>query len=214
MYTVKEVPNMKKHGRAPLSRKLYDVAVLVASKKSALWTLITLAFTESFISPIPPDILMLPLMIARKNQTFFIATATAVSAILGGVVAYFIGAALFSTFGSWVIDTYGLTDSFCYVQKEFNKFGFWVLALKGVVPVPFPYKLLAISSGVVEYDFLKFLVASTISRFLKYMIHAVLFYFFQDKVEAILKKSSHIFLLFVLAMAVVGSLLVLILKAC
>lgn len=181
----------KKH---TLTRRVYNKTIQNATKKRALTILAVFSFLESFIFPIPPDLFMYPIMIARRRNYFLIATITTLSSVIGGVIGYFIGDFLFDNIGEYLIKTYHLQSHFEYLKEGFAKFGFWIIVLKGITPIPF--KIITITCGVIHFDFMLFLVGATISRTLRFFIPAVLFYFFEDKAIGIIERHSKWFVIF------------------
>ena len=170
------------------TQKFYKRAIEIAGKKNAIWLLSAFSFCESFIIPIPPDILMIPMMIAKKSKCFFIAFVAMMSSFFGGFVGYVIGKLLFTTVGALLLSIYGSANSFENLKEIFDDYGFWIIVSNGILPLPF--KIVAITAGVVKYSILKFTIASIISRFIRFFIPAVLIYFFKDKAEILFSRHK------------------------
>lgn len=135
-----------------------------------------MAFAESSVFPIPPDILIIPMLVVDPSKAWRVAFYTSLYSVLGGIVGYFLGFFLYDTFGQWLIDAYNYHDSFINIQKGFNQYGFWLIMLKGFTPIPF--KLVTLTSGFVKFDFFQFIMASIVCRSSRYYaLSAILYYF-------------------------------------
>lgn len=156
-------------------RRSYNWMIEWASHPQALWVLVAVAFAESSFFPIPPDPLYIAMILANHEAAMRYAFVCTISSVLGGILGYYIGYALFETAGQWIIQTYGLESAFAKFQTSFDEWGFWIVALKGLTPIP--YKVVTIFSGVAKLDLFTFLVASLIARgFRFYMVAGVLRY--------------------------------------
>lgn len=172
------------------TQKFYKRAIEIAKNKNAIWLLAVFSFCESFIIPIPPDILMIPMMIAKKSKCFFIAFIATMSSFFGGFVGYVIGKLLFTTLGVMLLNIYGSANSLENLKEIFDDYGFWIIVSNGILPLPF--KVVAIAAGVVKYNILKFAIAAIISRFIRFFIPACLIYFFKEKAEILFLKHKKI----------------------
>jgi membrane protein YqaA with SNARE-associated domain len=143
-------------------RRTYDSIMSFASHRHAIWWLNLIAFVESSFFPFPPDPLFMAMILKQRDKAWFIAFQCTVSSVLGGVLGYYIGYGLYETVGLWIIDTYGLEQSFINFQRQFDDWGFLIIALKGLIPIP--YKIVTISSGLAGFDFKTFIIASIIAR--------------------------------------------------
>lgn len=157
-------------------KKTYDRLLAYAEKPNALWMLMAVSFSESSFFPLPPDPLLMAMVIARRDKAWQMAFLCTLSSVIGGILGYYIGYAFYGTLGKWIIDTYGLQESFHSFQKSFDKWGFWIIALKGLTPIP--YKLVTISSGLARFDMTSFILASLIARGFRFIsLTAVLLFF-------------------------------------
>ncbi len=138
----------------------------------AFWYLGGISFTESFISFIPPDPLLGPMIVAEPKRAYGLAAWSTFTSVLGGFIGYAIGFFLFKKFGLPILETYGLTEKMSAFQAMFHKWGFWAILLKAFTPIPF--KLVTITSGVVHFNFWLFAAACTLSRGLRFFLEAVL----------------------------------------
>ena len=156
-------------------RPAYDWTMAQAEKPYALWMLALIAFVESSFFPIPPDILLIPLVIAARDRAFLIAAVCTAASVAGGLAGYAIGALLFDTIGASVLNFYGYLDKFNEFQASYNAWGAWIVFGAGLTP--FPYKVITIASGVSGLDLTVFMVASTLSRGLRFFIIAGLLWY-------------------------------------
>jgi membrane protein YqaA with SNARE-associated domain len=143
-------------------RRLYDYIIALASRPGAMWALAAVAFAESSFFPIPPDAMVIPMALARPDRGWRIATVCTVSSVLGGILGYAIGYFLYETIGRWLIDLYGYQDAFTQFHDSFARWGLWIILIKGLTPIP--YKLVTIASGVAQFDFTVFMLASIVTR--------------------------------------------------
>ena len=156
-------------------RPAYDWTMAQAEKPYALWMLALIAFAESSFFPIPPDILLIPLIIAARDRAFLIAAVCTAASVAGGLAGYAIGALLFDTIGTPVLNFYGYLDKFNEFQASYNAWGAWIVFGAGLTP--FPYKVITIASGVSGLDLTVFMVASTLARGLRFFIIAALLWY-------------------------------------
>ncbi len=167
-------------------RRLYAWVMLQAEHPRAMWILQVITFLESSIFPIPPDPLMIPLMLARRAQAFRIAAICTIVSVIGGFAGYAIGLFLWETVGQWVFNTYNLMDKFDATKAGFDEYGAWIIILKGMTPIP--YKLLTIAAGVFKFDLLVFTIASIISRGMRFFLLAALLYYFGPPIREFIEK--------------------------
>lgn len=180
-------------------RRLYDWVMQQAEHPRAMWMLQVITFLESSLFPIPPDPLMIPLMLARRQHAFRIAAISTVVSVAGGFLGYAIGLFLFETIGKWVFETYHLMDTFNAMKEGFDEWGAWIIIAKGWTPIP--YKLLTISAGILQFDLLSFAIASVISRAMRFFLLATLLYFYGPPIrEFIEKRLEMLTLAFVVAL--------------
>ena len=119
-----------------LLKSLYDWTMRQAASPHALWTLAFISFIESSIFPIPPDILLIPMVIAQPSRAWLIAGVCTVSSVLGGIAGYLIGALLFDGIGAPLLDFYGYLDKFSEFQSLYNEHGAWIVFGAGITPFP------------------------------------------------------------------------------
>lgn len=151
-------------------RGLYDWTISLAQSRHALWALAAVSFIESSVFPIPPDILLIPMILARPDRAFRIALVCTVASVLGGMLGYAIGAWLLEEVGKPVLDFYGKLDKFAELAARFNDYGFWAVLFAGVTP--FPYKVITIFSGATHLNLAIFTVASIVARGARFFLIA------------------------------------------
>jgi membrane protein YqaA with SNARE-associated domain len=157
-------------------RRLYDWTLSLAATPHALWALAVVSFIESSVFPIPPDVLLIPLVIAAPHRAFLIAGVCTVASVLGGAFGYFIGWGLFEQVGRPVLEFYGKDVYFEDFAANYNEWGAWAVLIAGVTP--FPYKVVTILSGATGLNFTVFMVASVIARGFRFFVVAALLWKF------------------------------------
>ncbi len=167
-------------------RALYDWTLSLAQSRHALWALGFVAFIESSVFPIPPDILMIPMIIAAPRRAFLIAAIATVSSVLGGAFGYYIGAVFFDSIGLPVLEFYGKTEHFAGFQARYNDFGAWAVLIAGVTP--FPYKVITILSGATGLSLPVFMLASLVARALRFFLIAALLWKFGAPIRDFIER--------------------------
>ncbi len=167
-------------------RGLYDWTLSLAERRDALWVLAVVSFVESSVFPIPPDVLMIPMILAAPRRAFLIAGVATVSSVLGGVLGYALGAFFFETVGQPVLGFYGYTEKFAEFQTTYNEWGAWAVLIAGITP--FPYKVITILSGATGLDFVVFSVASVVARAARFFLVAALLWKFGPPVRTFIEK--------------------------
>ena len=192
---------MAKGGKIPkadtgMIRALYDWTMGLAQSRYALWALAVVAFVESSVFPIPPDILMIPMIIAAPNRAFLIAGVCLVASVLGGLLGYYIGYGLFETIGQPVLEFYGKDKYFDEFAVRYNEWGAWAVLFAGVTPLP--YKVITILSGATSMNLPVFIIASIVARGLRFFIVAFLLWKFGAPIrDFIERRLGLMFTLFV-----------------
>lgn len=153
-------------------RRSYEWIMGYSTRPNALWVLTAVAFAESSFFPIPPDPLYIAMILGQRKQAWRLAVLCTLSSVIGGLLGYYIGFALYETVGEWIIQTYGMQDSIEKVMEGFRDWGFWIVALKGLTPIPF--KVVTIASGIAKLDMITFITASLIARSFRFFTLAVL----------------------------------------
>ncbi|KPK10772.1 MAG: hypothetical protein AMJ68_08155 [Acidithiobacillales bacterium SG8_45] len=167
--------------------KLYDLALKWAAHRHAPYYLGGLSFAESSFFPIPPDVMLAPMTLARRDRAWFYAGLTTVTSVAGGVLGYIIGAYAFDLVVPVLREMKLWSDSgYLRVQDWFREWGFWAIFIAGFSPVP--YKIFTIASGVLQMTFLPFLLASAIGRGARFFLVAGVLYAGGERMEQMLRK--------------------------
>ena len=186
-------------------KRLYDWTISLAEHPRALWALAVVAFVESSFFPIPPDVIMIPMIIARPNRAFVIAGVALVASVLGGLFGYAIGAFAYDSIGQPILASLGKADAMAAFNQRFNDFGFWAVLTAGVTP--FPYKVITIMSGWTGMPLGTFIATSILARALRFYIVAGLLWGFGEPIrDFIEKRLGLMFTLFIILL--IGGFLV------
>lgn len=186
-------------------RKMYDWMMNMAGHRHAKWILGIVSFTESSFFPLPPDPLYLAMALQRRSETWNLALLCTVTSVIGGYLGYAIGYGFYETAGKYIIDFYGLGE-FEVLKTQFNEYGFWIIALKGLTPIPF--KIVTITSGVTGFDLLTFTAASILARGFRFAYVAALLWFFGPQIKDYIEKNLYIVTMIGLIALVGGFILI------
>ena len=167
-------------------RPLYDWTIRLSDHPRALWALAFVAFIESSVFPIPPDLLMIPMILARPSRAWLIALVAMVASVLGGLLGYAIGAFAFDSIGQPILESLGKGDSMASFNEKFNDVGFWAVLGAGITP--FPYKVITIASGVVGLALPTFIIASVLARGLRFFVEAALLWKFGPPIRDFIER--------------------------
>src|SRR5262249_15579142 len=159
-----------------MMRRLYDWTMRVAAHPRAPYILFGVAFVESSIFPIPPDVMLVPMILAKRGNAWRYATLCLVGSVLGGIAGYAIGFFLFAYLGEPILAFYGLSSKYEQARILIADWGAWILIAKGWTP--FPYKVLTIAAGVFKMPLVPFIFASIIARAMRFYLVAALLYWF------------------------------------
>jgi membrane protein YqaA with SNARE-associated domain len=155
-------------------KTLYDRIIVLSESPRAGWALGAVSFAEASFFPIPPDIMLVPMVVARRDQAWnYAAIATAFS-VLGGLFGYAIGAFLYDTLGQWLIHFYGGGKAMGEFHEMFARYGHWIILIKGLTPIP--YKIVTIAAGVAHYPLPWFIILSLITRAGRFFLVAGILY--------------------------------------
>lgn len=183
-------------------RRTYDWCIAAADKPYALWILGAVAFAESSFFPVPPDVMLLPMSLARPRRAWLFATLCTVASVAGGVLGYAIGALLYDSLGQWLIQLYGLGDKVEAFRASYAQWGAWIIIGKGLTPIP--YKLVTITSGFAGYDLWLFILCSIIARGGRFFIVAVLLNRYGDVIRHEIEKRLGLWVAIGAAVIVLG----------
>jgi membrane protein YqaA with SNARE-associated domain len=143
-------------------RALYDWTLRLAGHRHAMRWMAIISFCESSFFPIPPDVMVVPMVLARRDQAYLIATICTISSVLGGILGYAIGMFLYDSVGQWLIRIYGMGEGIEAFRETYRDWGAWIILIKGLTPIPF--KLVTIASGIAAFSFPVFVAAAVATR--------------------------------------------------
>lgn len=187
-------------------RRLYDrVIALAGSRRAGLW-LALISFAESSCFPIPPDALLVPMVLARPDRAWRLAFVCTTASVAGGALGYLIGYALFDVAAQPILRAYHYEAAFAAFQAKFAQWGLWIILIKGLTPIP--YKIVAIASGAAQFNFLVFMLASIATRGARFFIVAALLHRYGEPVRDFIERRLTL-VTSAAAAAVVGGFLVL-----
>jgi membrane protein YqaA with SNARE-associated domain len=167
--------------------RLYDLALKWAAHRHAPYYLGGLSFAESSFFPIPPDVMLAPMTLAKRERAWFYAGLTTLTSVFGGVVGYLIGVYAFDVVVPILKEMKLWSDSgYLRVQEWFHEWGFWAIFIAGFSPIP--YKVFTIASGVIQMTFLPFMIASAIGRGARFFLVAGVLYAGGEKMERLLRQ--------------------------
>ena len=187
-------------------RRLYDWCVAAAGKPHAAWTLGAVSFAESSFFPVPPDIMLIPMALARPDRAYFFAAICTVTSVVGGLLGYFIGAELYATVGQWLIGLYGYGDKMEAFRQAYDQYGAWIILLKGLTPIP--YKIVTITSGFAGFNLGLFVVLSIVTRGMRFFVVAFLLHRYGDRARGIIEERLTLWATLALVLLIVGFIVV------
>ncbi len=167
-------------------RRLYEFGFRAAARPSAVWWLALVSFLESSVLPLPPDVLLVPMMLARPRRAVWLALVCTAASVAGGWLGYAIGWFLFEQVGAQILALYHYEAQFAAFQDTFQRWGVWIILLKGVTPIP--YKLVTIAAGVAKLDLVRFTLASIVARGGRFVIMGLLTRRYGAPIQAIIDR--------------------------
>ena len=171
-------------------KNTYNYVLDLSETKYAFVALFLVSFLGSIFFPFPTEIIMIPMILARPKKAFGITTFALVSSVIGGLAGYYVGAVLFDTVGVRIIEFFHYSDMFEHFKSLYIKWGYWIVFAGGLTP--FPYKLICIASGVVGMNIPVFVIASAVSRALRYYFIAFLLNRYGEKARKFIEKNLEI----------------------
>jgi len=187
-------------------RSLYDWTMRLSGHRHALWALAALTFAESSFFPIPPDVMLIPMVLAARDRAWRIALVCTVASVVGGYAGYAIGFFLFEQIGRPILGFYGYLGQFTEFSQWYHKWGAWIVAGAGFTP--FPYKVITIASGVAGLDLTTFGIASLLSRGARFFLVAALLWHFGPPIRAFVENNLAMLATVFFALLLGGFLLV------
>jgi membrane protein YqaA with SNARE-associated domain len=183
-----------------LVKATYDYMLNLASRRNAMYFLFAVAFIESSFFPIPPDVMLIPMVLAAPAKAWRIAGIATIASVLGGAFGYAIGVFFFDLIARPILTFYGYMHQFDVFKDYYHEWGAWIVFGAGITP--FPYKVITIASGVVHLDFAVFMLASVVARGMRFYLVAWLLKKYgepmKDYIEKNLGMLSVLFLLLLL----------------
>ena len=164
---------------------LYDRVLGWSRHPHAERYLAGLSFAESSFFPIPPDVMLAPMCLAERSKAWRFAAVTTVTSVLGGILGYFIGVALFEAIEPW-LSTSGYWDAYLKSRDWFDTYGVWAIFVAGFSPIP--YKIFTIAAGVAALNLPGFIIASAVGRGARFFLVAGLIWAGGDKLESTLRR--------------------------
>ena len=185
----------------PMLRRLYDWTLSLSARPSAPYALAAVSFAESSFFPVPPDVMLVPMILARPDRAWFYATVCTAASVVGGILGYLIGYLLYDSLGAWLFQIYGLTEGADAFRHSYAEYGHWIILLKGLTPIP--YKLVTITSGFAGYNLAWFVMLSVLTRGARFFIVALLMSSFGPAIKPVIERHFNV-VAFVSVAAIVG----------
>ncbi|MDJ0932618.1 YqaA family protein [Breoghania sp.] len=183
-------------------RHLYDWTMSLATGPRASMALGAVSFAESSIFPIPPDLLLIPMVLARRARAWALAFLCTVASVIGGLAGYAIGALLFAQIAEPILSFYGYLNAFQVFQVKYNAWSAWAVLIAGVTP--FPFKVITIASGATRLDLVVFIIASIAARGVRFFAVAGLLYLFGPPIRTFIEKRLGLVFTVFVVMLVAG----------
>ncbi|MBT3516538.1 MAG: DedA family protein [Nitrospina sp.] len=185
-----------------LIRKLYDWVLQWASTPYALPVLFIVSFVESSFFPIPPDILLIAMVVAAPAGWFRFALVCSIGSVLGGVFGYLIGYQFMEIIGNRIVEFYHFQEKWDKIGLLYDKYNAWAVAAAGFSPLP--YKVFTLAAGAFEINFLTFVLASAVSRAARFFLVAALIYKFGPPFKILIEKYFNTFTIIFMILLVLG----------
>jgi membrane protein YqaA with SNARE-associated domain len=171
-------------------RRMYEWTLNLAGHRHAVWALGGVSFAESSFFPIPPDVLLVPMVLANRERAYALAAWCTLTSVVGGVLGYAIGLFLYDSVGLWIMSLYGHVDAIDAFRQAYNEWGAAIILLKGLTPIP--YKIVTIASGFAGYDFFLFILLSAITRGARFFIVATLLVRYGEPIQTFIERRLEV----------------------
>jgi membrane protein YqaA with SNARE-associated domain len=188
--------------RAIMLKRIYDWCIDAAHKPYALWIMGAVAFAESSFFPVPPDVMLIPMSLARPQRAWLYAAVCTVASVVGGILGYAIGALLYDSLGHWLINFYGLAGKVEGFREAYAHWGALIIIGKGLTPIP--YKLVTIASGFAGYNIWLFVLCSIVARGLRFFIAALLLNRYGEWIRVRIERHLALWVVLGIAVLVLG----------
>ena len=170
-----------------MMHKIYNSIINLSGNKNALFWLFVISFAESSFFPIPPDIMLIPMILATPKQAWKIAGVCTVASVIGAYLGYIIGFYFFQLIAEPLLNFYGYLEKFNKFKQLYTEYGAWIVFGAGITP--FPYKIITIASGVVHLNLVVFTLASVVARGLRFFVIAWLLKAYGEKMRLFIEKN-------------------------
>jgi membrane protein YqaA with SNARE-associated domain len=187
-------------------KRTYDRLIALAASSAAPWWLALISFAEASFFPIPPDVMLIPMALARPRSAWRFATICTIASVAGGAFGYLIGFAVFDQVARPILSVYGYGPAFAAFQERFQEYGVWIVLIKGLTPIP--YKIVTIAAGAARMDFWAFMLASVVTRGARFFLVATLLHYYGDSVRDFIERRLTL-VTSAVAAGVIGGFLVL-----
>jgi membrane protein YqaA with SNARE-associated domain len=185
-----------------LLRRCYDWAIAAADKPHAVWMMGAISFAESSFFPVPPDIMLIPMALAKPQRAYALALWCTLTSVAGGLVGYAIGALLYDSVGIWLMQLYGYVDKIEAFRAAYAQWGAWIILLKGLTPIP--YKIVTITSGFAGYNLGLFIIFSIIARGMRFFVLAFLLHRYGARARGMIEHRLGLWVSIGAAIIVIG----------
>jgi membrane protein YqaA with SNARE-associated domain len=169
-----------------MMRRLYDWMMQMAASRRAPWALALVSFIESSFFPIPPDVMLIPMILSRREQAWWYASIATIASVVGGLLGYAIGYYFYDTVGLPILKFYGREHALDSFIAFVHTYGVPAVIIKGMTPIPF--KVVTIAAGVAKMDLFAFIGASIIARAMRFYLVAGLLYFFGEPIREFIER--------------------------
>jgi len=167
-------------------RRSYNWLIRNADTKHAFWIVGTVSFLESCIFPVPPDIMLVPMILANRSRAWLLAGWCTLTSVAGGIVSYGIGYYFYEGFGRGLLEFYGYMEKFDSFRENYHELGPWIVGIGGATP--FPYKVITIASGMTSLDIGVFVGASILSRGVRFLAVCALLWYFGERLRGFIDR--------------------------
>lgn len=168
-------------------RKIYDSVFHLSKENGAIYWLFAIAFIESSFFPIPPDVMLIPMILAAPKKAWSIAGVATAGSVIGAYLGYAIGSYFFQLIAEPLLNFYGYLEKFNSFKDLYNQYGAWIVFGAGITP--FPYKIITIASGVVHMNLIVFTIASIIARGMRFFLVAWLLKKYGETMREFIEKN-------------------------
>lgn len=186
--------------------KTYNWMMEKAAHRHAIWWLALISFIESSFFPIPPDLMLIPLVLASPSRWWRVALVCTLSSVAGGYLGYAIGYFFMDTVGVAILNLFHLTEKFEAFRPLVDQYGAWVIIVKGATPIP--YKLITIAAGAFHFDLGQFTIASVVARAMRFFLIAALLWKFGPPIRDFVEKRLTLVMTATVVLIVIGFLAV------